>query len=182
MLDVLADGADDIALHDLHVVDVIEQFYARRVDAFDHLNTPRRVVALIILVVYLAVQKFQADGDGLVLRDLPDPVQAGYAIINALLVKQPAAVSGKGDHVGYAGRSSLTDVRAHFALDVGMIFFSVQAVGDGSAARGHGGYQTVLLYHRPFARIDQVDALQSDLGSRAGQVVQTYFVETPACN
>ena len=66
VLDVVADGADDVALHDLHVIDVVQQFHARRVHAFHHLHAPGRVVALIILVIYLAVQQFQADCDALV--------------------------------------------------------------------------------------------------------------------
>src|SRR5262245_62238716 len=32
--DVVADGADHVAFHDLHVVDVVEQLDPRRVDAF----------------------------------------------------------------------------------------------------------------------------------------------------
>ena len=44
--DVLADGVDQIPFHDLHVVDVVEQFDARGVDLVHHARTPRRWSAM----------------------------------------------------------------------------------------------------------------------------------------
>lgn len=54
-LDVLLDSSDDIAFHDLHVVDVVKEFDSGRVDSLANLNTPPSPVSLIILVVNFAV-------------------------------------------------------------------------------------------------------------------------------
>src|SRR5690606_14625132 len=63
VLAVVADGADDVALHDLHVVDVVEQLHAWRRDGLDHTHAERGRVAVIVLVVDLAVQHLEADRD-----------------------------------------------------------------------------------------------------------------------
>src|ERR1043165_6075505 len=42
-LDVLAEGADHVTLHDLHVVDVVEQLRARAANTFDDIHAPARV-------------------------------------------------------------------------------------------------------------------------------------------
>ena len=39
---VLGDGPNDIALHDLHVIDVVEQFESRRTDSLHEPDTPLR--------------------------------------------------------------------------------------------------------------------------------------------
>ena len=41
---VLADAADDVAVHDLHVVDVEEQLHVRRADTFDQIDAEIHVV------------------------------------------------------------------------------------------------------------------------------------------
>ena len=88
VLDVVADGADDVALHDLHVVDVVEQLHARRVHALHHLDAPRGVVALVVLVIHLAVQQFQADRDAVVFGHLLDALKPDDAVVAAFVVGQ----------------------------------------------------------------------------------------------
>lgn len=63
IFDVLADGGDDVALLCLHVEDVIEELEALGADAPAQLDTPRGVVALIVLVHPLAVEQLHAERD-----------------------------------------------------------------------------------------------------------------------
>src|SRR5687768_5665176 len=44
VLVMLLDGADLVACHDLHVVDVVEQFHSRRIDGSYNLHAERRAV------------------------------------------------------------------------------------------------------------------------------------------
>src|SRR5215510_11161555 len=52
---ILADGAYNVAFHDLHMIDVIKQSYARGSNSFDYLQSERGVIALIVFVIYFAV-------------------------------------------------------------------------------------------------------------------------------
>src|SRR6266571_9023593 len=47
-LQVLADRIDEIAFHNLHVVDVIQQLHVRRIYFLHHTHAPGRVVAHVI--------------------------------------------------------------------------------------------------------------------------------------
>jgi len=73
-IDVFLDGTDEVAFHDLHVVDVEEKFDAGGVDGLDDLDAPSGVVAHIVTVVDLAVEEFHADRDAVVFGDFLDAV------------------------------------------------------------------------------------------------------------
>jgi hypothetical protein len=72
-VDVVADGPDHIAFHDLHVIDVIQQFDPGRVDTPHDLHPEGGVIALVVGVVHLAVQQFHTNRDSLLLGQLADP-------------------------------------------------------------------------------------------------------------
>ena len=55
VLVVIPDRLDDISFHDLHVVDVIEQPYSRRVDTLNYLYTKCGVVTHVIRVIDTAI-------------------------------------------------------------------------------------------------------------------------------
>src|SRR5437016_13039239 len=68
-IDIFLDGADQVTFHDLHVIDVVEQLDAGRVDGLDDLHSPGGVVAHVVVVVDLTVEKLDAVGDGVVVVD-----------------------------------------------------------------------------------------------------------------
>ena len=68
ILKVVADGSDDVAFHNLHMVNVVQEFDARRIYPFHHANAPDSVIAHIIFVVHFAVEQFHADGDAFIFR------------------------------------------------------------------------------------------------------------------
>ena len=89
--DVGADGVDQIAFHNLHVVDVVEQFDARGIDLVHDVRAPRGVVGHVVGVVDFAVEQFEADRDAVVFSDLLDAVEAEDGIARAYFVGQAAA-------------------------------------------------------------------------------------------
>ncbi len=67
------------------MVDVIQQLDPRRINALHHADAPSRVIALVIVVVNLAVEQFQVDGDARVLGDFAHCTQADDAVLGAFL-------------------------------------------------------------------------------------------------
>ena len=55
---ILFDGCDYITLHDLHMINIVEQLEVFRTQLFAKFHSPRGMVALIIRVINLAVQQF----------------------------------------------------------------------------------------------------------------------------
>jgi len=102
-VDVFLDGADEVAFHDLHVVDVEEELDARGVDGLDDLDAPGSVVAHVVVMIDFAVEKFHADGDAVIFGDFFDAVEAADRVLGALFVGHAIAVAGKSDDVGDAG-------------------------------------------------------------------------------
>jgi hypothetical protein len=101
--DVVANGVDDIAFHNLHVIDVVQQFHTRRIHALHHVDTPRRTVGLIVLVVDLAVQQLHAHRDAAIFGYLLDAAQPFDAIGLALFIAHAIAIAAERDHVGNLG-------------------------------------------------------------------------------
>ena len=58
---VLPDGADDVALHDLHVVDVVEEFEVVRAHAIAEFDAPGGVIGHVPGVVDFGVEKLEAE-------------------------------------------------------------------------------------------------------------------------
>jgi hypothetical protein len=180
VLDILPDGADDIAFHDLHVIDVVQQLHARRIHALDQFHAPDGVVALIVVVVDLAVEQFHADGHAFVLGQFLHAVQADGAIVETLRVTLAAPVARKRDHVGHLGGRGARDVFLHLGHQAVVILLAVEPIADGAGAGRHGRNQPVLLHGGPFFVIDQVDALQADARAFAGQIVEAHLAVAPA--
>src|ERR1700733_6640856 len=79
-VDVVADRTDDIALHDLHMINVVEQFHPRRIDATHHRNAKGSVITLIPRMIDFAVEQFHADGDATFFGERRNLGEAGYAV------------------------------------------------------------------------------------------------------
>ena len=94
-LDVPLDGADNVALHDLHVVDVVEEFDARRINALANFNAPPSSVSLIVFVVNFAVEEFEGEGNSCFLGSLGNSLQALNSVFQTFLVADAPAVAGE---------------------------------------------------------------------------------------
>ena len=102
---VLADPADDVAVHDLDVVDVEEQLQAGRADPLDDVDAVVGVVALVAgmplhrVRVHPRVEHLQAERDALLLGVADDLLEALDAVGGADVVGDALAHAGEADHV-----------------------------------------------------------------------------------
>src|SRR5579871_3385111 len=92
-LDVLSNRLDQIAFHDLHVVDVVKKFYVRRVHFAHNAHAPSRVVAHVIVMIALAVEQLEADRDAMIFRNFLHAIQAGDGVASTFVVRQPGTIS-----------------------------------------------------------------------------------------
>jgi hypothetical protein len=136
-VEVRLDGPAKIALHQLHVVAVVQQLQRGRADLAHDRRPEFGAVALLPRVIDLAVQELEADGDSVLLGEALDPVQSDHAVLQAFLIGQPAPVSRKGDDVRDARGGGARDVFAQLALDLLVVIFAVQPVRDGPASGGN---------------------------------------------
>ena len=93
------DRADDVALHDLHVVDVEQQLHAGRPDGPHHRDAERGVVAVVVGVIHLAVQELEAHAHAVCFGESLDPGQSGDAVVRRFGVAPPAPVAEHRDQV-----------------------------------------------------------------------------------
>src|SRR5262245_24683220 len=92
-LEVVANVANDVSVHDLRVVDVVENLHPWRVDARHDIEAPGDVIEHVVLVIHLAVQILNAQRHALVLGLRLDPVQERDTVVGALPIVHPVAVA-----------------------------------------------------------------------------------------
>src|ERR1019366_9833717 len=86
VLVVLTDGGDHVAFHNLHVVDVVEQFEALGTNPFAEFDTPGAMVTHVIVMISLAVEQLDARGHFVFLGNGRDALGTDYAVLETLLV------------------------------------------------------------------------------------------------
>jgi len=162
--DVFGDGADEIAFHNLHVIDVVEQFDSRRADALHQLDSPCAVVGHVVLVVHLAVEEFQVYGDAFFFRVGLDFIEPDGAVGQAFAIRQAFAIAGKDNHVRGFGGGGKSDVVLQAFENFVVVIEAIEADGNrvGRGARGHGRNQPVLLHRGVLIRRNQIDPFEAD--------------------
>jgi hypothetical protein len=180
-LDVLLDSANEIPLHDLHVVDVVEKFYPRRVHFLNDAYAPRGVVAHVVFMVDLAVEKFDADRHSMVLGNFFDTIQTDDRVFGAFSIGQPLAIAGKSDDVGNASFGGDRNEFAKGFFDFCVIFNAIHGLVD-LAATGvaHAANQAMPPGHVELVGIEQVDGFQAQLGTLGAQFIEWDLLVTPA--
>src|SRR5467141_1253451 len=182
-IDIFLDGADQVTFHDLHVIDVVEQLDAGRINGLDDLHSPSGVVAHVVVVVDLAVEELDADGDAVVLGDFLDAVETGDGVLGALFVGNAIATAGKGNHVGHSGFGGERNVFAKTFLNFGVVFDAVHGAANFAAAGvTHAAHQAIARGDFEFVGIEQVDGLQTDFCGVGTKLVEWNFLVTPAGN
>ena len=93
VLVVSLNAANDVTLHDLHVIDIVEQFEMGRVDAVAECCAPSGVITLVIGVIHFRVQQFHDEGDTVFLRKGNERCESSSAVFEPLWVGNTTAVS-----------------------------------------------------------------------------------------
>ena len=183
ILVIVADRPDDIPLHDLHVVNVVQQPEPLRVDRLAKLHAPVGAVAHVILVIHAAVEQLHHDVYLVLLGDGEDALKAAGAILQDGLVVHACAVARETDQVFQTGVGHLLDaflVNLHQRV---MVLQSVERPTDAAHAcfailQRAGGEaddraaQTVLAHGREVRRVEQFDRLHPEAGRLGRELVQ----------
>ena len=181
VLDIVPDGADHVALHDLHMVDVVEQFEPIRTDAFAKLDTPSRVVALVILVIHLAVEQFHDQCHLVLFGKSHQAFQADGAIFQSLLIGFAVAVAREANEGVVARRSHF---RYHLLVVCNQRVVQGRVVETffnalpGSPRQGRR--EAVFLQHRPLFWPHQLNGLDAHGLGGLAEFLQRDFAVAPA--
>ena len=182
VLGVFADRANDVSLHDLHVVDVVEKFEPLGAHALHEFDAPRGFVAHVIGVIHARVEELHDDGDAAFFGFADNFLHADDAVFETLFVGHAGAIAGEDDHAGNASVSAGLDALDHRRHLFDVIFETVEAVGNCGGAIGDGAGEPVFFNDGPVFRAEEFDGVEADLGGRAGKLVERDFVVAPLAN
>ena len=170
---VLPDGLDHVPLHDLHVVDVVEEFEVVRADHLGQRRAPLGVVAHVIRVVALTVQQFHLQRHAGFLGEFDHGPQADGAVPHAVQVRQAPAVTAHHDHVPDAVVGGVPDRLGVVLPQRVPVLRFVPAVFDREGVqRAHRARHAVLLQGRPLVHRRQFDGLQPDVLAALAEFLQ----------
>ena len=176
---VLLDVLDDVALHDLHVVDVVEQAEIGRAEAAAKLYAPDSMVAEVILVAH-AVEELHREDNMVFLGCRQEAFQAFLTILPALEVCCAVASAGEANQVCQSGLSHLRDdflvARHQLVVERRVVETPVDAQ---AGTLRHGDGQAVLFHDRPILRVEQFDGFNTDSLADFTKLVQRIFAEAP---
>ena len=119
----------------------------------------------------------------MLLGDFLDAVETGDGIFGALFVGHSIAVTGERDHIGHAGFGGERNVFAETFLKLGVIFQAVHGAANfATATVTHAADQAITRGHFELVGLEQVDALQTNLGGVSTELVERNLLVTPAGN
>nr|ABM53570.1 putative peptidase S1 family [uncultured bacterium CBNPD1 BAC clone 1664] len=148
-VEVGGQGADQVPLHQLHVIAVVKEAQARVVQLTHDFGAEGRAVALVAGVVDLAVQELQEQAHAGALRVLhhgPEALDAGGDGRGVGAIADSRA--GEDDNRLAAARGGVIDPAAHLVTQGGVPGGVVEAGLQGVAAEGDDG-QAEVLSHGP---------------------------------
>ena len=184
-----ADPAHAVALHDLHVVDVVKQLEFVRADRLAKLDAPLGVVAHVVLVVYPAVQELHADRDAVLLRQRHDPLQSNRAILQTLLVIHAVAIAREANQVLQPGVGGLLDALL-VDLEKGVVVLqTIEGLANAADLHAlrrlarriahHRAVHVVFADRRELIGIQQLDGLQSEFLSLTAERIEIDLLVAP---
>ena len=179
---VVGDRADDVAFHNLHVVDVVQQLEAGRRDLIHEVDAPRGAVAHVVLVVDLGVQELHDDRHAELLRQGSEPLQTGGAVLEALGVAHARSVAAEHDHARDVRGFHEWQQPLAFLRESVVVLGAVVPVADRGGAVGDGAGEAVLRGDVPLLLAEQFDGLDADLLGLLAEFFELDTAEAPAAH
>lgn len=180
---VLTEAADHVAVHDLDVVDVKEDFEPRAADGFDDVNRRVHVIAEVIGVPlhlgrHAGVEVLQAECDPELFGLADDFLQTSDHIPRRVVGREFALEAGERDHAGTAKVLGRGQALAELLVALGVFFLVGEALGKAVAAGDRAG-QPVLLERRPMLGINQFDRFEAELRRSRAEFLDRHRIEAP---
>ena len=164
VLMVLADDGDQVPFHNLHMVDVVEQFEVLGTDLFAELDTPGAMVTHVIVMISLAVEQLDARGHVVFLGNGHDALGTDHAILEALLVVHALPVAGHANDVWVTVVRHNRRRLLEESDDLVVVFGPIQSAADSAwRAADHRADQTMLFKRWEVRRLHQINRLDADL-------------------
>lgn len=187
VLVIFADGIADVAIHDLHMENIVEELEALGADAFDEFDAPGSMVALIIGMGAFAVEEFHAEGDFQLFGEGQDAFQASGAILQTRFVVEAIAVTGETNEAFEAGGGGFFQPLFIYLRKLVMMFKAVKGPGNATDAihqgkADHGTGEAVLFDGGEIFRIEKVNGGQAHLLDGAAEVVERDLIVAPAAD
>src|SRR4051812_9637628 len=101
---IVPDRTNYVAFHDLHVVDVVQQLESVGPHLLRERHSPRRVIAMVVGVVDLRVEKLHAERHAVTPRGWKQWKESARAVVSPSIVRDPTAISRKANQVGDSRR------------------------------------------------------------------------------
>ncbi|KAG1320771.1 hypothetical protein G6F63_014102 [Rhizopus arrhizus] len=166
-----ADGGDDVAFHDLHVIDVVEQAEVVRAEPLAQLHTPSGVVAQVVVMIDPGVQQLHHQHHAALLGMAEDALESRLGIGHAVLRVHAVAVAGEADEIAIAGIGDQIDVPRVALHQLIVELAASKALGQAQlCAVAHRAVHVMGLQRLPVLRADQVDGGEADVLHRAAEL------------
>ena len=186
VFDVLVNGGDDVALHDLHVIDIVEELETGMAQFLAEGDSPGGVITLVIGMVDLRIEEFHHENDLMLLGERQEAFQSGSAVVEPLLIRETVPVAAEGDDVGYACFCGGRDEVA-VNLDQGVVVFAtIKGALDAAetALVFRGGSDWAGEAKRPeggqFLRVEKIDSVQAERHTALAEFLDGEIFEAPA--
>ena len=165
-------------------VDVVEELHhARRLDSFHHLHAKPGAVALVIRLVNLAVEQFDADRQLVLFGRFLDAVEADHAVLDRIVIGDSFAIAEKAMMFGTCllrPRHRIDDA----VDDLIMVRGIVQTIGNAARTRvpGHRTMQAMVGENAPVFFVHQVDGGETHLCHRLAELGKRYLLIAPSAD
>jgi len=175
------EGLNDIAFHNLGVVDVVEDFEAVGADLFADLDAEFHIVEHIVLVVDFGVEIFEAKGNIFLLCSADDFLNAFDGIFDAVFLADTIAVAWETDDVGESVFGSGVDACCELGYTFVVVFGMGETFGEGMREEHRAGKPGVFGGLK-FIGFEQVDTLEAHLGAYSAEFIEGNLIEAPSAD
>ena len=175
-VNVIAQGPRYVAIRDLSVVNIKQDFDARRIDALAHIQPPCHMIEDLIgtlVCSHLGVRNFHANVNVLLFGVALHAVQYRDSVIRAFFPGHAAPFAGDRNENGASRSHTHVDSGMRGVFNLGVDFLADQPILEtGSRARHHAGRQAILREDWHLLLGGQINALETNAGENLAPLLE----------
>ena len=177
---MLFNRANNVALHDLHVVNVVQELHTARVDQFANAQTKCSGIRLIIWVIHLGVQHLENQVHTRIFGVFCNSSQTLGCDMCTSFKIQTAFAARKTDQIWNVPTLGNSQFLEQFGFDSGVVFPLVQTVNDAVMTVNGTDLQTRISSNTVQGFGQQINAFKANLGGFKKQFSRLeQFFKTP---